>query len=186
VGEGLGGRTIDYASDIQPVWDRHCLDCHGAAKQEAKLDLRGTLTERFSVSYEALVPERRRGSFDRRLLGPVIGENHPKTGNVHYLPALSLGSHASVLMALLTHGGVTLADPTQAARAAKLIKVHEKVRLAPEELVRVATWVDTNAQYYGMYWGRKNLQYKDRPDFRPVPTFAMARSLTLPAGLAAK
>ena len=80
----------------------------------------------------------------------------------------------------------TLADPQQAARAAKLIAVHEKIRLTPEERVRVATWVDTNAQFYGMYWDRRNLQYKDRPDFRPTPSFDLARSLTLPAGLAAK
>ena len=71
-------------------------------------------------------------------------------------------------------------DAKQAARAAQLIKVHAKIQLSPEELVRVATWVDTNAQYYGTYWGRKNLNYKDLPDFRPVPTFEMARSMTQP------
>jgi hypothetical protein len=182
LGEKTAGRALNYATDVQPVWDKHCLECHGAEKQEAKLDLRGTLTDLFSVSYENLVPERRRGKskLDRGVLGPVIGENHPKTGNVDYLPPLSLGSHTSILMAMLSKGRVRLRDPKQAERAAELIKGHEKVQLTPEELVRVATWVDTNAQYYGTYWGHKNLRYKDLPDFRPTPTFGMARSMTPP------
>jgi hypothetical protein len=83
-------------------------------------------------------------------------------------------------MAMLSKGRVRLRDPKQAERAAELIKGHEKVQLTPEELVRVATWVDTNAQYYGTYWGHKNLRYKDLPDFRPTPTFGMARSMTPP------
>ena len=180
-GDASGQRALHYATDVQPVWDKHCVQCHGVEKQEARLDLRGTLTERFNVSYENLVPERRRGSLDRGLLGPVVGENHPKTGNIGYLPALSLGSHASVLMALLSKGRVQFSDPTLARRAAALTKAHEKVELTPAERVRVATWVDTNAQYYGTYWGRRNVRDKDLPDFRPVPSFEMARSLTLPA-----
>jgi hypothetical protein len=186
IGEKSGHRALDYATDVQPVWDKHCLQCHGAEKQETKLDLRGTPTDLFSVSYESLVPERRKGQFDRGVLGPVIGENHPKTGNVHYLPARSMGSHASILMAILSKGRVELGDPKQAERAAKLIKVHEKVQVSPEELVRVATWVDTNAQFYGTYWGHKNVKYKDLPDFRPAASFEAARSMTLPAELGGK
>jgi hypothetical protein len=40
-----------------------------------------------------------------------------------------------------------------------------------EDWVRLTTWVDSNGQYYGTYFGRKNLKYKDHPDFRPTPTF---------------
>jgi hypothetical protein len=47
-------------------------------------------------------------------------------------------------------------------------------------LLRVTNWVDTNAQFYGTYWGRKNLAHKDHPDFRPHPTFEMATRMTLP------
>ena len=47
-------------------------------------------------------------------------------------------------------------------------------------MIRLTTWVDSNGQYYGTYYGRKNLQYKDHPNFRPVPTFANARSRTAP------
>ncbi len=175
-GETTGRRALDYAQDVQPVWNKHCLDCHSGAKPEGGLNLSGDMTELFNVSYENLVPERRKGRFDRNVLGPVIGENHPKTGNVEYLPARALGSHASVLVAMLSKGKVKLADPRQAERAAKLIEVHKDVALTPEELLRVTNWVDINGQYYGSYWGRRNLEFKGRPDFRPKQTFEMATS----------
>ncbi len=179
-GERRGPRPLDYVLDVQPVWDKHCVECHRGDKAEADLDLTGTPTAVFNTSYESLVPERRKGRFDRKLLGPIIGENHPKTGNVHYLPARSLGSHASVLVAMLRPGTVHLADPAQAERAAKLAEVHREVKLRPEELVKITNWIDTNAQFYGSYWGRRNLRYKDHPNYRPDPTFETARSMTSP------
>ena len=63
----------------------------------------------------------------------MIGENHPKTGNVEYLPPRSLGSHASVLVAMLSPGNVKLADPAEASRAKKLAEVHREITLRPEE-----------------------------------------------------
>jgi len=48
------------------------------------------------------------------------------------------------------------------------------IRLAPEELLKITNWVDTNAQYHGSYFGRRNLRYRDLPDFRPVPTLESA------------
>jgi hypothetical protein len=179
-GEKDGGRPLDYAADVQPVLDRHCVKCHGAEKPPAELNLSGTQTAQFNVSYESLVPERRKGDFDRKVLGQVIGENHPKTGNVEYLPAKSLGSHASVLVAMLAPGAVQLAEPKQAERARKLAVTHKDLRLSLAERVKITTWVDTNCQYYGSYWGRCNLEYANHPDFRPVPTFDQARSMTNP------
>lgn len=179
-GEASGQRPLDYATDVQPVLNRHCVSCHGGKEPAGKLNLSPTLTSLFNVSYENLVPERRRGHFDRGLLGPVIGENHPKTGNVEYLPAKSLGSHASVLAALLNPGKIELADPGRAERAKKLVEAHKGLKLTRAEVLKITNWIDTNAQYYGSYWGRRNLSYTNHPDFRPIPTFATARSMTSP------
>jgi len=180
-GEPSGRRPLYYATDVQPVFDKHCRKCHTGEEPKGGLNLGGEMTALFNVSYESLIPERRRRPrLDRGLLGPVIGENHPKTGNVHYLPARSLGSHASVLVAMLSKGKVTLRDGEQAARAARLAKVHEKIHLSQVELLKITNWVDTNGQYYGAYWGRRNLRYKDHPNFRPVPTFQTAVSMTSP------
>ncbi|MGB2820107.1 MAG: hypothetical protein WBF17_03940, partial [Phycisphaerae bacterium] len=180
-GERAGRRPLHYPTDVQPVLDRHCVKCHSGKEPKKGLRLSGEMTALFNVSYESLVPERRRRPRnDRGLLGPIIGENHPKTGNVHYLPARSVGSHASVLVAMLSKGKVKLADTDQAARAAKLADVHKDIALSQAELLRITNWVDTNAQYYGAYWGRRNLQHKDHPNFRPTPTFKTAISMTSP------
>ena len=178
-GETRGQRVLHYPTDIQPLFDRHCVSCHGNGEKLAgNLDLRGTPTKKFCVSYEALVPERRKGVHDRGLLGLIIGENHPKTGHVEYLPAGSLGARTSVLAAMLSRGKITLVDPAQQTRAERLAKKHGDVaaQLSAEEFLRLANWIDTNCQYYGSYWGHRDLQYKDAPGFRLVPTFEDARS----------
>ena len=180
-GEASGARPLHYPTDVQPVWDKHCVRCHAGKEPKGGLDLTGTLTALFSRSYESLMPERRQSPRrDPGLLGPIIGENHPKTGNVDYLPAKSLGAHTSVLAAMLSHGTVQLTDAKAAARAQKLGEIHKEVRLSREEMVRVTTWIESNGQYYGSYWGRRNLVYKELPDFRPVPTFATATNMTAP------
>jgi hypothetical protein len=175
-GEASGRRPLYYAADVQPVLDKYCVKCHSGKDPKAGLDLSGTMTALFSVSYESLLPERRDGKGRRKfdLVGPTIGENHPKTGNVQYLPARSLGSHASVLVAMLSHGKVHLQDAKAAEIAERLAKVHKDIAIPQPEMIRLTNWVDTNGQYYGSYYGRRNLRYKDHPDFRPVPTWESA------------
>jgi len=176
-GEESGRRPLHYPTDVQPVLDRHCIECHSGNDPEGGLDLTGRLTTFFSASYENLLIERRSGRKDRLDPGlvPTIGENHPKTGNIRYLPARSLGSHNSLLMAMLMPDAIGLkGDPARMKRLEKLIRTHEDLRLTPEELLKISNWVDTNAQYYGSYYGRRNLKDKDHPNFRPTPTWASA------------
>lgn len=176
-GDAVPHRPLHYPTDVQPVWDRHCVDCHGANQPAGGLDLTGTPTRMFSASYEGLLTERR-GARAERIepdLVPTIGENHPKVGNVSYLPPRSLGSHNSVLMALLTGGRIRLEGVDRRARVERLLAAHAGIELSADELVRVATWVDTNAQYYGSYFGHRNLEFAEEPDFRPVPTWESAR-----------
>lgn len=145
-GESTGRRPLHFVTDVQPIFDKHCIRCHGGAKPEDGLDLSGTPTTHFSRSYESLL--------DRKLIA-TIGENHPKWGNIHYLPPRSLGSHASKLITHLQAG-------------------HNGVELTTAERVRLSTWVDSNGQFYGSYYGRRNLRYREHPNFRPIPTFAEA------------
>jgi len=177
IGETTGRRPLHYPTDVQPVLDRHCVECHNEARKDGGLDLAGRMTTFFSASYENLLPERRGARKDRINPGlvPTIGENHPKAGNIRYLPARSLGSHNSLLIAMLAPDKVQLAgDEARTERLAKLIESHKDVNLKPEELLKISNWVDTNAQYYGSYYGRRNFKDKAHPNFRPVPTWESA------------
>jgi hypothetical protein len=174
LGETSGNRPLHYPTDVQPVLDKHCIECHSGEKPKAGLDLSGTMTAKFCVSYENLL--RRRVAKSGMKAVPIIGENHPKTGNVHYLPARSLGSHASPLVSIITHGKVRPAEMSsqQSERIDELVKEHKKLKLSPAEIIRISNWVDTNGQYYGSYYGRRNISYKDHANFRPVPTWESA------------
>jgi cytochrome c553 len=147
-GETSGARPLSYEVDVQPVWDRHCVRCHGPEKKDGDLDLSGERTALFCRSYENLIS---------RKLVSIIGENHPKAGNAHYLPPYSLGTYASKLYEYLG-------------------KDHFEVNLSQEERIRVTTWIDSNGQYYGSYYGRKNLAHADHPNFRPNLTFEQSHA----------
>ena len=75
--------------------------------------------------------------------------------NAEAVPPYSLGSHRSRLVELLKAG-------------------HYDVKLSQEEWIKLVTWIDCGAPYYGSYYGRRNLLYQGAPDFRPVPTVSSA------------
>jgi hypothetical protein len=83
--------------------------------------------------------------------------------DVSYLPSYAVGSHSSRLIDIVRRGCPGNED-----------------NLSSEEMIKLVTWVDSNGQYYGSYYGRRNLRYKNHPNFRPVPTFEQAVSMLPP------
>jgi hypothetical protein len=146
-------RPVHYATDVQPIFDRHCVSCHSAKRAEGHLDLGGELTTLFCRSYENIIQKDLVG-YIQEFIGPKP-EGVDGMGYGPAVPPYTYGSHRSKLMAVLRNG-------------------HYGVRLPREDFIRLATWVDANAPYYGSYFGRRNLEYRDRPDFRPVPTLQSA------------
>lgn len=169
-GETDGARCLDFMADVQPILNAKCVSCHDGDEnrktngKSTRLDLRGTLTPFFCRSYENLLgfrcshddsyPVLERPA-DQSLVGIVIREVRPKVGNAEYLPARTLGSTTAPLVRLLRAG-------------------HYGVELTPAEWVRLTTWIDSNCQFYGTYWGAKNLRFRDLPNFRPTATFEEA------------
>jgi hypothetical protein len=147
-------RPLHYPTDVQPILDRHCARCHNAQRTDGGLDLSGSLTTFFNRSYENIMRQQLVACI-QEFIGP---DPHAQTRNVEPLPPRALGARASRLMAVLLAG-------------------HYDVKLTREEHVRLATWLDANGPYYGSYFGRRNLVYKDHPDFRPIPTLDSARGL---------
>jgi hypothetical protein len=168
-------RPLYYPTDVQPIFDRHCVSCHIGKDEKvpdsAEPDLRGELTTMFSRSYENL--------FDGGFVDTIrewAGATYSMQ-NAEAVPPYSHGSHRSRLVEVLK------AD-------------HYDVRLSKEEWIKLVTWIDCGAPYYGSYYGRRNLMYRGQPDFRPVPTVQSACGIPpefpelpkpdpLPAGLLA-
>jgi len=177
-GDGLAQQVIHYPADIQPIFDAKCISCHGKKKEIAgKLRLTGELTRHYSTSYRELA--------SKQLAGPIIPEftsfNLGDKGNYNgaALPPKSLGCCKSVLIDVLTKK----AHPKNAKDD------HTKM-LNASELMILSRWVDSNYQFYGSYYGRRNAawakpdprkpQYNPKTDFRRKATAAEALSNVAP------
>lgn len=152
-GDLVAARPLHYPTDVQPVLDRHCTGCHGETSPAAGLELTGTLTQYFSRSYENIWRRRLVKTFDE-------GSDW---GGTAYSPPLTIGSHASRLVQQIQRGCPG-----------------EEQSLPLEDQLKITTWVDANAVYYGSYWGRRDIRYRDHPNFRPVPTFEQAVGTACP------
>jgi hypothetical protein len=49
---------VSYVKDIQPILDRHCVECHSAEKPEGRVILEGDRTPKWTVAYSHLYGER--------------------------------------------------------------------------------------------------------------------------------
>ena len=158
-----GSRPLHYPADVQPILDRHCVRCHSGDAPKGNLNLTGAFTEHFSESYENLlrkgfVPFIQEWFVPRGDKGGLLYVRTGEMKNAAAVPPYTYGSHTSKLIQTLRKG-------------------HQKIKLDQTEFVRLVTWVDANAPFYGSYFGRRNVAYKDRPDFRATPTLASARGI---------
>ena len=136
-----GPRMVHYPRDIQPILDRNCIGCHGGTSPKGELNLSGEMTTLWNKSYENLINRKGMISF----LYGCIGE-----ANIPAEIPLTFGSHRSKLVDRIRN------KPC-------------KSKLTRTEFIRIVTWIDANAPYYGTHRGKKNIKWKGAPDFRPPP-----------------
>jgi hypothetical protein len=144
-------RTVHYPTDVQPVLDRYCVSCHAGERPKAQLDLSGELTTLFNRSYENLIR--------RNLVNKV--DVSPRDAFIPARDPLTFGSHRSRLVQQIRRKD----GPCN-------------VGLTRKEFVRLVTWIDANAPYYGLYEGKRNLKWKETPDFRPDPVVSCGATYT--------
>jgi mono/diheme cytochrome c family protein len=126
-------REFNYLTEIQPIFDRHCVGCHDYGKEAGRaLNLAGDLGLVFNTSYLDLhIKSAMRWAPDApgaaKQVIKVIHDGPPEV-----LPPYAWGSHRSRLVDLLR------AD-------------HYGVRVSADDLARLITWIDLNAPYYGSY-----------------------------------
>ena len=119
-------RNFSYLVEVQPVFDKHCVECHDYGKEAGKkVNLAGDLGSMFNMSY-----------YDLRTKGGLV--KVPGAGPAQVLMPKSWGSHASRLGKVLLEGH---GDK----------EIDEKIKLDRESFDRIVTWIDINAPYYPDY-----------------------------------
>ncbi len=127
-------REFNYLTEVQPVFDRHCVRCHDYGQPAGtQLNLAGDLGLVFNTSYLELHRKSARRWFADPPEGPKLLIKAVHDGPPEVLPAYAWGSHRSRLVEVLRAG-------------------HEDVRLDRESFDRIVTWIDMNAPYYGSYY----------------------------------
>ncbi len=180
-GEAEAGRVFDYERQIQPIWNRHCIECHNDERTEGDLNLLGTPDGLFSTSYNQLLA---RSGRPKQLLGfrSARNEDAASLGQdaCGYLPPYTFGSPTSTLAALLSGGRLTLRDEALQRYVDGLRESHAEVRLSEAEWVRLVTWLDVNAPFHPSYWGRLNAAHQGHPNYRPEITLQEAQMREVP------
>ncbi len=120
-----GSRPFSYVQLVQPVLEKHCVDCH---REEKALDLSGTPEgpHRWSRSYTNLAGKY--GFYFNVRNGSINDGIH---GGVRTIPG-RFGAKAAPLRDYLTED-------------------HYGVQLSPDDLHRIDLWLDCNSEFYGAY-----------------------------------
>ena len=132
--ESWGGGYLDYPSMVQPVFDRHCVRCHGGREGfGGRLDLSGGWTEYFSISYENLI-SRRETQLTAYLIAGIDCMNGTSHWSARIFGPRSHGSGAAPLARVLVGG--------HKGRIRDLGRTERDLVLA---------WIDTNGLYHGTW-----------------------------------
>lgn len=118
-----GANPFNYARLVQPVLDRHCLQCH---QQRKASDLSGTLDKQFTRSYNSLAPKY---GFYFHVSNGSINQG------VHGGSRTTAGKFGARAAALLKYLGPE----------------HYGVQLPEEDFQRIVLWLDCNSEFLGAY-----------------------------------
>ena len=121
-----GSRPLSYPRLVQPVLDKHCIRCHNAQQSDGNVRLTGEPEGDFSVSYNALAPHVSYSSWGGKAGDFRIVNSEPVSRPGFF------GSISSPVMDLILKG-------------------HYDATLSDQEIERLATWMDSNALFYGTF-----------------------------------
>ncbi len=134
VPESWGTGFMDYPSMIQPIWDKHCVSCHGGEKGfAARLDLSGGWTKHFNISYENLV-DRRESQLTAHLIAGIDTMNGTAYWSAPLKPPRSHGSGVAPLANVIMSGHQGMIDG-----------------LTRTERDLIMAWIDSNGLYSGTW-----------------------------------
>ena len=148
---GVAG--FSYDDVVQPVFDRHCTECHNEREQPANVDLAGDKTDFFNVSYDVLCRTGTQGEWNWVHHGSPSGPEYDKVRgmspytewiwtingaghNVTEITPRRWGSPASMVAEIIRSG-----HPDDDGKP--------RVDVPDADRRRVYLWLDLNVPYYG-------------------------------------
>ena len=141
-------RLLGYEWMVQPILDRHCVDCHGQEKPDGNLDFTSTrAADGLMQSYRTmfgLAP----GSTTR---GRLLVSCSDRFSNADVTRPMQFGSCKSPLIRVL------LDDQLH----------RDEVHLDAASWLSLVTWVDANAPYYDRFLNKRPSSSRDRSDQDP-------------------
>jgi len=121
---------FDFARDIQPILDKHCLECHNPDREEGGFNISGHWAPLYSIGYQIMSWRELFG--DNRVKLPY--KDHQKSNFKPY----EIGTGSSRLLKLIEEG-------------------HQGVKMPENEQKMIRFWLDAGAPYAGTYtvncWG---------------------------------
>lgn len=147
------GRPYGFVEQVQPILDTRCVSCHNDKEAKGGINLSRTITGPYTASYHSLCY-----ATDKN--GKQTRRRSKKTG-APLVPCFAMRNQIQVT----PEGG---ADSARGSALFQMLKAgHSNVRLTPDELRRIATWIDLNAVFYGVYEPADQLAMQR--EGKPVP-----------------
>ncbi|MBM4032734.1 MAG: hypothetical protein FJ291_13225 [Planctomycetes bacterium] len=151
-----GSNPFSFPRLVQPVLDRHCVGCHTKALTEgAQAAPPPKARSAIEDDLEGKAPKRPAASASKAPKPPDLRAGDWKKNHSNwYTSYINLEKHAFFF------GGVGWETPRTipgkfGARASRLYnmlaKGHHDLKLPPEDLRRIALWLDCNSDFFGAY-----------------------------------
>lgn len=171
-------RGLEYETDIQPIFDRYCISCHGEKSPQGRLDFTGRKIGGFNQSYRTLFGMKPGDPTIVNELDIHLGLN-PKAGKDSYITGrdaqrlikeMQQGSFPNMLVSISDrHSMSEITQPYQfGSNKSRLITTllndsnHKLIRekMNGEEWLMLVTWIDQNAPYCSTVIDKSDWQKK--------------------------
>ena len=160
-------RLVGYEALIQPIFNQHCVRCHGRENPDGGLDFSDTPTaDGFHQSFATLFGRNPDGSEAGKPWVSVVD----RLSDSSVSQPMQFGSHRSRLI------GVLRDDPLH----------RDEVQLSPAQGRTLVTWIDANAPYHDRFYNRRPSDGgAPRRDIEPHFECPLTDLVLRPAGTAA-
>jgi len=178
-----GVKGFSYPEVVQPVFDRHCTECHNERRQDGNVDLTGDMTDFFNVSYDVLCRTGTQGETNWMRNGSPSGARYDHVRGrspwVEWIWTIN-GAEENILEIAPRRWGSPASKLTEIIRSGHPDKQgRARVHVPDEERRRVYLWMDLNIPYYGTSSSSHKAEIGSRrmmpPDFEATLNEVAAR-----------